>query len=92
MAKSYISIVSEKGIVYEGEGSILKGNWKEKISLNDLFYNLLEIRQEDNDLVTFRQCIVFREDSYAITEDTTILEHTCSQGLLERLVKNNGEK
>lgn len=94
MIKSHISIESEKGILYEGEGAIfdskLRINWIDRINYNlsAPWYNLLEIKQEDNDIVKFTQCTIFKENLYAITEDTTISEHTCTQRFLERLIKN----
>jgi len=89
MGKSYISIRSDKGIVYQGEGSIFEGDFRMKINGGILgwpWYSVLEVRQED-DQVMVSVVTALKEDFYRIG-DQEIFSSTCKLNFLETIIKN----
>lgn len=94
MEKSYISIKSDKEIVYEGEGSIFVDDWRLKVDggiLSRPWYSLLEIRQDSDGKVKVLQTIVYKEDFYRIG-DRPIFGGTCNLSFLEKVLKSFGGK
>ena len=92
--KSYISIQSNKGIVYEGEGSIFVGDWRLKVNdgiLTSPGYSLLEIRQEKDGKLKILQCTAFKEDFYRLG-DRPIFGGVCNLSFLEKILKDFGGK
>lgn len=79
MAKSYISIRSSKGIVYEGEGAVYEGDWRMRLNkeiLTEPWYSLMEIRKISEDKLMVSQFTAYKEDFY----------------FLDNILKNTKEK
>ena len=94
MKKSYISIRSDQGIVYEGEGTIFEDDWRMKVEDGILarpWYSLIEIRKESEDKAMISVFTAFKEDFYRIG-DRPIFSSTCSLNFLENILKNIKDK
>lgn len=96
--KSYISIQSDQGIVYEGEGSLFKDDWKLKVDggiLANPWYHLLEIRQESDGKLRISQGDVYKKDFYRLASSLSnpISGGFCNLSFLEKILQGfRGEK